>query len=56
MSAKAELRGVVVSDRMQKSEGVTGDPRRATTQLGQGAADAVVLQTVAAIRAATQRK
>jgi creatinine amidohydrolase/Fe(II)-dependent formamide hydrolase-like protein len=47
---------LVRSDRMQKSEGVTGDPRRASAPLGQGAAEAVVLQTVAAIRAATQRK
>jgi creatinine amidohydrolase/Fe(II)-dependent formamide hydrolase-like protein len=47
---------VVRTDRMQKSEGVTGDPQRATAQLGQAAADAIVLQTVAAIRAATQRK
>ena len=47
---------VVRTDRMQKSEGVTGDPQRASAQLGQGAADVIVLQTVAAIRAATQRK
>ena len=47
---------LVRKDRMQKSEGVTGDPARATAQLGQGAADVIVLQTVAAIRAATQRK
>jgi creatinine amidohydrolase len=47
---------LVRTDRLQKSEGVTGDPSRATAQLGQSAADVVVLQTVAAIRAATQRK
>jgi creatinine amidohydrolase/Fe(II)-dependent formamide hydrolase-like protein len=41
---------------MQKSDGVTGDPQRATAQLGQGAADVIVLQTVAAIQAATQRR
>lgn len=46
----------VRTDRLQKSAGVTGDPARATAQLGQGAADAIVIQTVAAIRAATQRK
>ena len=47
---------LVRSDRLQKSDGVTGDPQRASAQLGQGAADVIVLQTVAAIRAATQRK
>ena len=47
---------LVRSDRMQKSDGVTGDPRHASAQLGQGAVDVIVLQTVAAIRAATQRK
>jgi creatinine amidohydrolase len=47
---------VVRTDRLQKSEGVTGDPARASAQLGQSAADVVVLQTVAAIRAAAQRK
>lgn len=47
---------VVRTDRLQKSAGVTGDPARATPQLGQGAADAIVVKTVAAIRAATQRK
>ena len=38
------------------SNTATGDPSRATAQLGQGAADAIVVKTVAAIRAATQRK
>jgi creatinine amidohydrolase/Fe(II)-dependent formamide hydrolase-like protein len=47
---------LVRTDRLHKSEGVTGDPRRADAELGQGAADVIVLQTVAAIRAATQRK
>jgi len=47
---------LVRMDRMQKSDGVTGDPARASAQLGQGAADVIVLQTVAAIQAATQRK
>ena len=47
---------LVRADRLQKSEGVGGDPKRASAQLGQSAADVIVLQTVAAIRAATQRK
>jgi len=47
---------LVRADRMQKSDGVTGDPQRATAQLGQGAADVIVLQTVAAIQAAMQRR
>ena len=47
---------LVRTDQLRKSEGATGDPQRATAQLGQSAADVVVLQTVAAIRAATQRK
>ena len=47
---------LVRADRLQKSDGVTGDPQRASAQLGQSAADVIVLQTVAAIRAATQRK
>jgi creatinine amidohydrolase/Fe(II)-dependent formamide hydrolase-like protein len=37
----------------QKSlPGVTGDPRRASAELGKIAVDAIVAQTVAAIRAA----
>ena len=47
---------LVRSGRLQKSDGVGGDPQRASAQLGQGAVDVVVLQTVAAIRAATHRK
>jgi len=47
---------LVRADRLQKSDGVTGDPKRASALLGQSAADAIVQQTVAAIRAATQRK
>ena len=47
---------LVRTDRLQKSEGVSGDPARANAQLGQRAADVIVLQTVAAIRAVTQRK
>ncbi|MFO1304572.1 MAG: creatininase family protein [Burkholderiales bacterium] len=47
---------VVRADKLAKSPGATGDPARATPQLGQAAADAIVVQTVAAIRAATQRK
>ncbi|MFO1310569.1 MAG: creatininase family protein [Burkholderiales bacterium] len=46
----------VRADKLAKSQGVTGDPARATRELGQGAADAIVVQTVAAIRATTQRK
>jgi len=37
------------------ASGVTGDPRRATAELGQSAVDAIVAQTVAAIRKATRR-
>ena len=47
---------LVRTDRLRKSEGVSGDPQRASASLGQGAADVIVLQTVAAIRAAAQRK
>ena len=47
---------LVRTDRLQKSEGVSGDAQRASAQLGQGAADVIVLKTVSAIRAATQRK
>ena len=47
---------LVRTDRLQKSEGVAGDAQRASAQLGQGAADVIVLQTVSAIRTATQRK
>ena len=36
--------------------GVTGDPRRATAELGQMGVDAIVSQTVAAIKRATARK
>ena len=36
------------------TEGVHGDPRRATAALGQVGVDAIVTQTVAAIKAATQ--
>jgi creatinine amidohydrolase len=36
--------------------GVTGDPRRATAELGKVGVDAIVAQTVAAIRAATARR
>lgn len=46
----------VRADKLAKSDGITGDPARATPQLGQAAADAIVVKTVAAIRAATQRK
>jgi creatinine amidohydrolase/Fe(II)-dependent formamide hydrolase-like protein len=47
---------LVRADRLHKSDGVSGDPQRANAALGQGAADAIVLQTVAAIRSATQRQ
>jgi creatinine amidohydrolase len=38
------------------SEGVTGDPRRASAELGQGGVDAIVAQTVDAIKRATARR
>jgi len=49
---------LVRTDRMQPAPGqaglpgVTGDPRRATPELGKVAVDAIVAQTVAAVRAA----
>jgi len=36
--------------------GVTGDPRRASAELGQAGVDAIVAQTVEAVRAATARR
>ncbi len=36
--------------------GVTGDPRRASAELGQAGVDAIVAQTVDAVRAATARR
>jgi len=44
--------GAVVPD----ADGVRGDPRRATAELGQLGVDAIVARSVAAIRAATARK
>jgi creatinine amidohydrolase len=38
------------------TDGVTGDPRRASAELGQLGVDAIVAQTVAAIRKAAQRR
>lgn len=46
---------LVRSDRLQPSPGVSGDPRRASAELGNAGVDIVVAQTVAAIRAATAR-
>ena len=52
---------LVKSDRMPRdardglSQGVTGDPRAATAALGQSGVDAIVAQSVAAIRKATAR-
>ena len=47
---------LVRGDRLRTSEGVSGDPARASAEIGRGAAEVIVLQTVAAIRSATQRK
>ncbi len=53
---------LVRADKMQSPPGqatmpgVTGDPRRATAELGQVGVDAIVAQTVAAIRAAVARR
>jgi creatinine amidohydrolase len=50
---------LVRSDRLQRSaktDGVSGDPRRATADLGKAGADLIVERTVDAIRRATQRK
>jgi creatinine amidohydrolase/Fe(II)-dependent formamide hydrolase-like protein len=47
---------LVRADRLQTGEGVSGDPRHAKAEVGQGAVDAIVLQTAAAIRSATQRQ
>lgn len=44
------------SGNVSAAEGVHGDPRRASAELGQLGVDAVVAQTVAAIRKATARK
>ena len=40
----------------QAPAGVTGDPRRASAELGQAGVDVVVAQTVEAVRAATRRR
>jgi creatinine amidohydrolase len=51
---------LVRQDRMRTfaapGEGVNGDPRRASAELGQAGVDAIVAHTVAAIRAATARR
>ncbi len=47
---------LVRSDLLQPGAGVTGDPRRATAALGNAGVDAIVSQTVSAIRAATARR
>jgi creatinine amidohydrolase/Fe(II)-dependent formamide hydrolase-like protein len=48
---------LVRTDKLQPPlPGVTGDPRRATAELGQVGVDAIVTQTVAAIRAAIARQ
>jgi creatinine amidohydrolase/Fe(II)-dependent formamide hydrolase-like protein len=46
---------LVRRDRMQRSEGVTGDPTRASADLGRNAVDTIVDKTAAAIRAAVAR-
>ena len=45
---------LVRADRLQPGPGVTGDPRRATPELGKVAVDAIVAQTVDAVRAAVK--
>ena len=49
---------LVRGDLMQQapSKGVIGDPRRASAELGRAGVDAIVTQTVAAIREATARR
>jgi len=47
---------LVRADRLKPGEGVNGDPRRATAELGKLGADAVVAKTVAAIQAAVGRR
>lgn len=46
---------LVHADRMKPSAGVTGDPTHASATLGDAGVDAIVSQTVNAIRAATAR-
>jgi len=47
--------GLVRADRLRPGEGVNGDPRRATAELGALGVDLVVNQTVAAIKQAVAR-
>jgi creatinine amidohydrolase/Fe(II)-dependent formamide hydrolase-like protein len=47
---------LVRSERLQPGPGVTGDPRRASAALGNAAVDAIVAQTVTAIRAAAAHR
>ena len=53
-TAPATVRGDALAQ-AGHADGVRGDPRRATAELGERGADAVVRETVAAIRAATRR-
>jgi creatinine amidohydrolase/Fe(II)-dependent formamide hydrolase-like protein len=48
--------GLVRTDRLKPGEGVNGDPRRATAELGKLGVEAVVAKTVAAIQTATARR
>ena len=49
--------GLVRTERLAVSApGVSGDPRRASAKLGQAGVDAIVAQTVEAVRAATLRR
>jgi creatinine amidohydrolase/Fe(II)-dependent formamide hydrolase-like protein len=47
---------LVRSDRLKPGEGVNGDPRRSTAELGNLGVDAIVSRTVAAIRDAIARR
>jgi creatinine amidohydrolase len=50
------LRSARASGVDRASEGVTGDPRRASAELGQVGVDAIIAQTVDAIKRATARR
>ena len=49
------VRGDLMRNAPPPASGVSGDPRRATAELGQTGVDAIVAQTVAAIQKATRR-